>query len=85
MTTGTINLLPKEEKKRDVRSTVLNVFLVLIIIMIMIKANGMNAIIVKRKMMEDILTILFTIKGSIEYWTMGTCRLKDTQTAKLSM
>lgn len=33
MTTKLINLLPKEEKKRDVRSTVLNVFVVLVIIL----------------------------------------------------
>ena len=33
MTTRLINLLPKEEKKRDVRSVVLNVFMVLVIIL----------------------------------------------------
>ena len=33
MTTKLINLLPKEEKKRDVRSIVLNVFVVLVIIL----------------------------------------------------
>ena len=33
MTTKLINLLPKEEKKRDVRSIVLNVFTVLVIIL----------------------------------------------------
>lgn len=33
MTTRLINLLPKEEKKRDVRSIVLNVFMVLVIIL----------------------------------------------------
>ena len=33
MTTKLINLLPKEEKKRDVRSIVLNVFMVLVIIL----------------------------------------------------
>ena len=33
MTTKLINLLPKEEKKRDVRSVVLNVFMVLVIIL----------------------------------------------------
>lgn len=33
MTTKLINLLPKEEKKRDLRSTVLNVFVVLVIIL----------------------------------------------------
>ena len=34
MTTKLINLLPKEEKKRDVRSIVLNVFTVLVIILL---------------------------------------------------
>ena len=33
MTTKLINLLPKEEKKRDVRSVVLNVFMVLVVIL----------------------------------------------------
>jgi len=33
VTTKLINLLPREEKKRDVRSTVLNVFVVLVIIL----------------------------------------------------
>jgi len=33
VTTKLINLLPKEEKKRDVRSIVLNVFVVLVIIL----------------------------------------------------
>ncbi len=33
MTRGTINLLPKEEKKRDVKSIVLNIFMVLVILM----------------------------------------------------
>ena len=33
MTTKLINLLPKEEKKRDIRSIVLNVFMVLVIIL----------------------------------------------------
>ena len=36
MTTKLINLLPKEEKKRDVRSVVLNVFLVLVIILFVV-------------------------------------------------
>lgn len=33
MTTRTINLLPKEEKKRDVKSAVLNIFMVIMIIL----------------------------------------------------
>ena len=36
MTTKLINLLPKEEKKRDVRSIVLNVFMVLVIILFLV-------------------------------------------------
>ncbi len=36
MTTKLINLLPKEEKKRDVRSVVLNVFMVLVIILFLV-------------------------------------------------
>ena len=35
MSTKLINLLPKEEKKRDVRSVVLNVFMVLVIILLL--------------------------------------------------
>lgn len=34
MSTRTINLLPKEEKKRDIRSVVLNIFMVLAIILL---------------------------------------------------
>jgi hypothetical protein len=33
MTRGTINLLPKEEKKRDVKGIVLNIFMVLVILL----------------------------------------------------
>jgi hypothetical protein len=33
VTKGTINLLPKEEKKRDVKSIVLNIFMVLVILL----------------------------------------------------
>ena len=33
MTTRTINLLPKEEKKRDIKSAVLNIFMVIMIIL----------------------------------------------------
>jgi len=36
VTTKLINLLPKEEKKRDVRSVVLNVFMVLVIILFLV-------------------------------------------------
>ncbi len=34
MTTSTINLLPKEEKKRDIKSVILNVFMVIMIILL---------------------------------------------------
>lgn len=34
MNTGTINLLPKEEKKRDIKSIVYNIFMVLMIILL---------------------------------------------------